>query len=151
MSKVDRGTEEAPERGAAPDVGELLGAPVQTAFDRYGRAVADRMAGEDRWLRFEGPGWDLRLRARAAADGGTPCVRSWTATFARGFDTVSEARHALGLPAAERPTPGIGVEERRQPLRDGRGRVHSLTAAVRDGRVRAVSGFDEPPDWPSDS
>lgn len=125
---------------------ELLGAPVETAFERYGRAAADRRAGEDRWLRFRGPGWDLRLRARPGRDGGPALVRSWTAAFERGFDTLAEARCALGLPPTE-SCAGTAAADLRQPLHDEAGRVHSMTAALRDGRIRAVSGFDEPPDW----
>lgn len=150
MSIIDGEDRRSGEPRAAPDVRELLGAPVQTALDRYGRAVADRMAGEDRWMRFEGPGWSLRLRARADGDGGPPLVCSWTVAFTQGFDTVSEAKHALGLPSPESPTATSGLGDLRQPLRDEAGRVHSLTAAVRAGRIRAVSGFDEPPDWQPD-
>lgn len=135
------------ESEAAPDVRELLRAPVETALERYGRAVADRTAGEDRWLRFRGPGWDLRLRARPDRDGGPALVRSWTAAFARGFDTVPEALRALGLTGSEPPAERAAIGNLRQPLHDAAGRVHSMTATVRDGKIRAVSGFDEAPDW----
>ena len=112
--------------------------------------MADRMAGADRWLRFEGPDWSLRLRARCHRDGGPTRVRSWTAAFAQGFDTVAEALRALGLITSGSPAATAAIEDLRQPLRDEAGRVHSLTASVRDLRIRAVSGFDEPPDWEPD-
>lgn len=150
MSKADSEDRRSGEGGAAPDVRGLLGAPAEAAFKRYGRAGADRRAGLDRWLRFEGPGWSLRLRARAGDDGGPARVRSWTAAFARGFDTMAEAQRALGLPTPERPPATAAVGDLRQPLRDEAGRVHSLTAILGDGRIRAVSGFDEPPDWEPD-
>lgn len=131
-------------RGKAPCVQDLLGQSTDTAFERYGRAAADRRVGEDRWLRFEAPDWTLRLRARPDRSGGPALVRSWTAVFAEGFDTVAEALYALGLPP---PEPSAGTEDIRQPLRDGAGRVHSLTLSVRNGRIRTATGFDEPPDW----
>lgn len=130
--------------GTAPGVRDLLGQPVDAAVERYGRPETDRRAGEDRWLRFEAPNWTLRLRARPDGVGGPALVRSWTAAFAEGFDTVPEALRALGLPCREQ---SVGTEDIRRPLRDGTGRVHSLTLSVRRGRVRAATGFDEPPDW----
>ena len=132
----------------APCVRDLLGQPVDAAFERYGRVAADRRAGADRWLRFEAPNWTLRLRARPDRIGGPALVRSWTAAFAGGFDTVPEALRALGLPP---PEPSAGTEDIRRPLRDSAGRAHSLTLSVRHGRIRAASGFDEPPDWGVDT
>lgn len=145
---ANTGDEGTIRRGAAPCVRDLLGQSVDAAFERYGRAAADRWAGEDRWLRFEAPHWTLRLRARPERVGGPALVRSWTAAFAGGFDTVPEALRALGLPP---PEPSAGTEDLRRPLRDGAGRVHSLTLSVRQGRIRAASGFDEPPDWGVDT
>lgn len=136
--------EEKIHRGTAPGVQDLLGQSVDAALERYGHAAADRRAGEDRWLRFEAPHWTLRLRARPDRIGGPSVVRSWTAVFAEGFDTVPETLRALGLPP---PEPSAGAEHIRQPLRDGAGRVYSLTLSVRNGRIRAATGFDEPPDW----
>lgn len=130
--------------GAAPCVRDLLGQPVDAAFERYGRPMTDRRAGEDRWLRFEAANWTLRLRARPDRAGSPALVRSWTAAFAEGFGTVPEALRALGLPP---PEPSVGTEDVRRPLRDGAGRVHSLTLSVRRGRIRAATGFDEPPEW----
>ena len=131
-------------RQTAPCVRDLLGQPVDAAFERYGRAAADRRVGGDRWLRFEALNWTLRLRARPDRIGGPALVRSWTAVFAEGFDTVPKALRALGLPP---PEPSAGTQEIRRPLRDGAGRVHSLTLSVWHGRIRAATGFDEPPDW----
>lgn len=125
-------------------VRDLLGQSVDAAFERYGRPETDRRAGEDRWLRFAAPNWTLRLRARPDRVGGPELVRSWTADFAEGFDTVPEALRALGLPS---PEPSVGTGDIRRPLRDGAGRVHSLTLSVRRGRIRAATGFDEPPEW----
>lgn len=138
------GDEDTIRHGAAPDVGDLLGQSVDAAFERFGRAAADRRSGDDRWLRFEALDWTLRLRARPDRGGGPALVRSWTATFAEGFATVTEALRALGLPP---PEPTAGTDDLRRPLRDGAGRVHSLTLSMRHGRIRAVTGFDEPPDW----
>ena len=128
----------------APHVRDLLGQPLDAACERFGRAVADRRSGEDRWLRFEAPNWTLRVRARPDRVGGPALVRSWTAAFAEGFRTVPEALRALGLPL---PEPSAGTEVFRLPLPDGAGRVHSLTLSARHGRIRAATGFDEPPDW----
>ncbi|WP_420446981.1 hypothetical protein [Candidatus Palauibacter sp.] len=150
MSTADSEDRRPGEGGAAPDVRGLLGAPLEIAFERYGRAGADRVAGLDRWLRFEGPGWSLRLRARPGGDGGPARVRSWTAAFARGFDTMADAQRALGLPTPKRPAATAASGDLRRPLRDEAGRVHSLTAVLRAGRIRSVSGFDEPPDWEPD-
>ena len=128
----------------APHVRDLLGQPVDAAFERFGRAAADRRSGEDRWLRFEASSWTLRLRARPNRVGGPALIRSWTAAFAAGFPTVPAALRALGLPS---PEPSAGTEDLRLPLRDGAGRLHSLTLSTRHGRIRAATGFDEPPDW----
>ncbi len=141
---TSKNDEDSSHRGAAPCVRDLLGQPVHAAFERYGRAAADRRSGDDRWLRFEAPDWTLRLRARPDRVGGPALVRSWTAAFAEGFETVPEALRALGLP---RPEPSVGTDDIRRPLRDGAGRVHSLTLSVRRGRIHAATGFDEPPDW----
>ena len=136
--------------GAAPNVRDLIGQPVEAAFERYGRATVNRRTGDDRWLRFEAPGWALRLRASPEPPGdlerpGDPTlVRSWTAVFERGFDSVAEALSALGLPP---PDPSVEAGELRMPLRDGAGRVHSLTLSLRQGRIHAATGFDEPPEW----
>ena len=130
--------------GAAPHVRDLLGQSVDAALERYGRAAANRRTGDDRWLRFEAPNWTLRLRARRDRPGGPALVRSWTVAFEGGFDTVAEALGALGLPVPEPPS---GTEDIRRPLRDGAGRVHSLTLSVRHGRIHAATGFDEPPEW----
>lgn len=128
----------------APHVRDLLGQPVDAAFERFGRAAADRRSGEDRWVRFEAPNWTLRLRARPNRVGGPALIRSWTTAFAEGFPTVPEALRALGLPS---PEPSPRTEDVRLPLRDGAGRVHSLTLSARHDRIRAATGFDEPPDW----
>lgn len=128
----------------APDVSDLLGSTIDEAFARFGPAVADRRVGADRWLLFKSPSWTLRLRIRPCSDGGHAVVRSWTAHFAHGFDTVPSALHAMGLAPQE---PSTEVGGLRLPLRDTAGRVHSLTASGSAGRVFAVSGFDEPPDW----
>jgi hypothetical protein len=130
--------------GTAPRVRDLLGQSVDAAFERYGRPAMDRRVGEDRWLRFEARNWTLRLRARPARSGGPALIRSWTAAFARGFDTVPEVLRALGLPS---PEPSAGKDDIRRPLRDRAGRLHSMTLSVRRGRIRAATGFDEPPDW----
>lgn len=141
---ASKNDEDSIREGTAPCVRDLLGQSVDAAFERYGRPETDRRAGEDRWLRFEAPSWTLRLRARPDRVGGPALVRSWTAAFADGFDTVTEALRALGLPS---PEPSVGTADIRRPLRDGAGRVHSLTLSARRGRIRAATGFDEPPDW----
>ena len=134
-------------RGAFPDLRDLVGTSAAAAIERLGRPTADRRVGPDRWLRFEGRGWSLRARARPRRPGGDARVRSWTVACESGFDTLADALRALGLAdAASPPVPG----ELRLPLRDRDGRLHSLTAAERAGRIHAVSAFDEPPDWASD-
>ena len=131
-------------RGLAPDVRDLLGATIDEAFTRYGSARADRAVGADRWLRFEGKEWTLRVRARPQSVDGVAVIRSWTAVIEHRFGTVPEALRALGLPP---PRPPVRIGDLRQPLYDSVGRVHSLTVHLKNGRVGAVSGFDEPPDW----
>lgn len=137
------------ESGREPllDLQDLLGASAEAAFERFGRPAADRRVGGDRWLRFEGPGWSLRARARPLRAGEDARIRSWTIAFEDGFEALAAALSALGLGGGF-PDPAEG--ELRLPLRDGAGRLHSLTAAEREGRIRAVSAFDEPPDWEPD-
>ncbi|WP_419163183.1 hypothetical protein [Candidatus Palauibacter sp.] len=125
---------------------DLIGEPADTASERFGRAIADRRVGEDRWLRFEGSDWSVRLRARSERPGAPARIRSWTVAFLHGFDTVEGAMRAAGLPPPASRA-GAGAGPLRLPLSDGAGRLHSLTASLRDGRIRSISGFDERPDW----
>lgn len=122
----------------------LLGETAESALERFGTAEVDRALGEDRWMVFEGAGWSLRLRARPERFGAHAVVRSWTVSFDRGFESLADALAALGLPEI-----GTGADpgSLRLPLTDARGRVHSLTADERAGRVRSITAFDEPPEW----
>ena len=137
-----RETDPGPE--GRPAVRDLLGQSAEAACERFGRPVVDRWTGGDRWLRFEGPDWSLRARARPRGSGGAARIRSWTVAFSKGFDTLGAALRALGLGDA---APGPETGELRLPLRDGAGRLHSLTASRRGARIHSVSAFDEPPDW----
>ena len=128
------------------DLRDFLRASAEAAFERFGRPAVDRWVDGDRWLRFEGPGWSLRARARPLRKGGNARIRSWTVAFEDGFEGLGVALPALGLGSGS-PPPAAG--ELRLPLRDGAGRLHSLTASERAGRIHAVSAFDEPPDWES--
>ena len=128
------------------DLRDFLGASTASAFERFGRPAVDRWSGGDRWLRFEGPGWSLRARARPLRTGEGARIRSWTFAFEEGFDALVAALHALGLAGG---VPDLPEGELRLPLRDSAGRLHSLTASERDGRIHAVSAFDEAPDWES--
>ncbi len=72
-------------------------------------------------------------------------VRSWTFGHADGFGTLLEALRALALPTV--PARDCAVETLRMPLPDESGRIHTLTALKRGGRIVSVSAFDEPPEW----
>ena len=135
-------------RGALLDLRDLLGAFADTARARFGPPAVDRRVGRDRWLRFEGAGWSLRVRARPRRTEEGARIRSWTVACERGFDTLGDALRAFSLDRAA-PTPEGA--ELRLPLRDTAGRVHSLTASRRGGRIHAVSAFDEPPEWLPDA
>lgn len=92
---------------------------------------------------FEGAGWSLRLRGSRDSAGDLWLVRSWTVTLEEGPPTLDAACAVLGLSVEEVDAHGL-----RLPLLCPRsGVVHSLTATRRAGRIRSVTGFDEPPDW----
>ncbi|MCG8466941.1 MAG: hypothetical protein MJB57_01835 [Gemmatimonadetes bacterium] len=135
--------------GPIPDLSGTLQERLPVLETRLGRPVADRTSGADRWILYEGDGWSLRLRARASREGEDARVRSWTVTFDEGFETLSQACTALGLPAvvAEEVARGDHASLRAPLSSDARGAVCSLTALRRDGRVRSVTVFDEAPDW----
>lgn len=132
------------EGASSLDLRDLLGATAEAAIARFGLPAADRRAGGDRWLVFRNSAWSLRLRARPRRAGGPARVRSWTVAWPAGFDTLGDALRAIGLPGSS-TVPDSGAL--RLPLPDGAGRLHSLTASRREGRIRSISGFDEPPDW----
>lgn len=131
--------------GPILDLNGLLEETAEAASERFGIADVDRVLGEDRWMVFVGRGWSLRLRARPKRNGGPARVRSWTVTFDPGLPSLEAACSALALPP---PAPTIGRGPIRLRLPTVRsGRSHSLTAVERDGLIRSVTAFDEPPDW----
>lgn len=148
--------------GSGPDDGErraagrslprldgLLGEGSGAALARLGPPAADRVTGSERWLRYEGDGWSLRLRLTGSAEGER--VASWTLGLDPGVATLGSAARSAGLwPAAAPDVPAGEVEEPmvRRVLPDPAGGPdRSLTASVRGGRFVALTAFDEPPDW----
>lgn len=131
------------------DLGGLLGAPVERLLERMpGVPAADRASRGDRWLVFELDGLSLRVRCEPSE--ATTRVSSWTATFGHPPASLRAAAERVGLwpelePDADVPAGG-GMIRRPLPA-DGVGAVHSVTAAVRDGRIVQMTAFDEPPDW----
>ena len=117
------------------------------AVGRLGAPTARRVAAGDVWLVFELSACTLRARCSGST---TSRIASWTATFSRGYDCLREAVDLLGLwPAAAPDEIAVRCEHPliRRALPRPDGEVHTLTATVREGRVVAVSVFDEAPDW----
>lgn len=133
------------------DLAGLLRAPAESLLRRLPvDPSTDRTRAGDRWLVFEADGLSLRVRCEEDEAGGGSRVASWTATFESPPSSLRAAAGRLGLwpEVAPDAAPGTGESMIRRPLgADGDGPVHSLTAAVRDGRIVQVTAFDEPPDW----
>jgi len=99
---------------------------------------------------YEGDFGSLRVRVTPLGTGGEPCVRSWTLAFRPPAPTTLEAAcKALGIrPADEVAPPPRSSTLLRRPLPNlATGEIHSLTAVRREGAIRSVTAFDEPPDW----
>lgn len=131
------------------DLAGSVGLPAERLLERLpARPVADRTGRGDRWLVFELPAVSLRVRCERRE--GSDRVASWTASFEDPPASLRAAAERLGLWPELAPDAG-GAEAGsmiRRPLRSADGEaVHSVTAAVRDGRVVQVTAFDEPPDW----
>jgi hypothetical protein len=127
-----------------PHLDGLLGTPADDVVRRLGGPAVDRAARGERWLRFDGEGWSLRVRIGEDAR-----VASWTLTLPQGTATLRAAAEPVGLWPACAPdgSPGDApLLRRRLPSPAGRP-DHTLTATVREGRVIALTAFDEPPDW----
>ncbi|HKK08664.1 MAG TPA: hypothetical protein VKA44_07250 [Gemmatimonadota bacterium] len=132
-----------------PRLAGLLGAASGSLLGRLGPPSADTRTGEERWLRFEGAGWSLRVRLSGSASGER--VSSWTLGLEPGVRTLRAAAEPVGLWPACAPdaaAPEVREPLLRRPLPDpGGGADRSLTASVRGGRVVALTAFDEAPDW----
>lgn len=132
---------------SAPCAG-LIGLTDDELVRRCGLPVARRTVAGDTWLVFRSAGVSLRARCEGSAPAR---VVSWTATFEAGHVTLRAAARAVGLwPAAAPDQEAATVQAPliRRPLPCPRsGRLHSLTASVRHGRITRISVFDEPPEW----
>jgi len=132
-----------------PRLDGLLGERSGEALARLGPPAADRVTASERWLRYEGEGWSLRLRLTGSAEGER--VASWTLGLAPGVRTLEAATRPAGLWPAAAPDVAAGEVEAplvRRVLPDPAGGPdRSLTASVRGGRFVALTAFDEPPDW----
>lgn len=99
---------------------------------------------------YEGDGWSLRVRLAPGPGHDEARVRSWTASFHPPLESLGAACAALGL-APSPPTPADHASEPallRRGLPDpASGASHSLTAVARPDGVRAVTAYDEAPDW----
>jgi len=131
------------------DLAGLLGERLEVVTRRFKAAGGYRDQGEDQWVVCEGKGWSLRLRANRDHVESSVRVRSWTITFESGYPSFEAACTAVGITL----TPNLdnsatGHRSLRRPFPDPcSGRIHSLTAAIKNGAVQSVTGFDEPPDW----
>ena len=131
-----------------PGCAGLIGLTDAELSRRLGEPTVRRALGDDTWLIFESAALGLRVRCV----GKEPArVASWTATFKIGHSRLQEAAEALGLwpvasPDEEASASVAPLIRRPLPCPDS-GRIHSLTATVRGGRITAMSAFDEPPDW----
>lgn len=131
----------------------LIGRSVERLRARLGTETTAREAGGGRWLVYERPDAQLRVRLVPVdpASGVAPGrhrVASWTVTFHRPPGSTEELARRLGIP----PVPLAPVEPDapllRAPLPDpGTGALHSLTVLRRGGRYVQATAFDEPPDW----
>lgn len=128
-------------------LGRAIGAPAHALVSALGEPVARRLSGDDLWLVFEGPGCRLRVRCDAAPEGAD--VASWTLSFDAGPPTLREAAEPLGLWPQAAPDIAAGESEDAPILRavGVAGRVHSLTASIKNGRIHRITLFDEPPEW----
>ncbi|MFQ5890069.1 MAG: hypothetical protein ACE5JR_08445, partial [Gemmatimonadota bacterium] len=113
-----------------------------------GEPPADSTVGRERWLVFEWTDVVLRVRGGAGPEGR---ITSWTATLQNGRGTLREAAAPFGLWPACAPDEEAGTVQtplvRRGLPASGTGRARTLTATVREGRITAITLFDEPPDW----
>ncbi len=126
----------------------LVGLAEDDLTRRFGESTSRRTLGPDTWVVFASEKMSLRIRLTGDP---VPKVASWTASFAIGFRHLSDAARTVGLwPAAgpEEDASGITLPLVRRALPcSGSDRMYSLTATVRQGRFKALSVFDEDPDW----
>ncbi|MFO7587601.1 MAG: hypothetical protein R6X22_05955 [Gemmatimonadota bacterium] len=129
----------------------LLGLDEDELGSRLGEATSRRAAAGDVWLVYVSDRLSLRVRCARRAPGERPRVASWTASFARGHETLSDAARSVGLwplAAPDQEARTVRAPLIRRPLPcPASGDVLSLTATVRNGRITQISVFDEPPDW----
>ena len=120
---------------------------------RFGSPESDRSIGRDQWIIYATDEWRLRLRCEPPAGAPAPsAVRSWTLDLAAGFRDLPEALATLGLRAIGPVAACPAAPDRlvRCELEAGGGRA-SLTARIESGLVRAITAFDEAPDWLEDA
>lgn len=138
---------------SALDLDGLLGVREEAVRDRLGEPAVDRRIGPERWLVYERADLTLQLRLEGGVVAAPSLVRSWTVTFATARDSLEDACDAVGVtPAAGDSLDAFPAAPGmlRRPLPDAAtGRVYSLTARARAGRIRSLTAFDEPPDWRS--
>lgn len=126
---------------------EAPGLPCEVLRERLGEPAAEREAGGGRWFLYRWPGITLRVRGGAGARGR---IAAWTAALEDGGRSLSEAADPFGLWPACAPDAAAGSAPpllRRAVRPPGGGPARSLTATVREGRITALTLFDEEPDW----
>jgi hypothetical protein len=138
-------------RPASIDCRGLVGLAEAALIERFGPIASRRDRSGETWLVFQRPALALRVRLARSPGDAVPRLASWTATFADGFETLSDATGAVGLwpdAAPDASAADLEVPLVRRALAAPGGRaIHSLTATIRGGRFIAVSVFDEAPEW----
>jgi len=126
---------------------EILGVSAAGVCGRLGVPRLQRLVSGEPWLLYEWKKLSVRIRCGAGSKG----VTSWTVRFVDGARTLCEATRPLGLwPAAAPDAAAAATPEpmlRRAVLLPGATAPRSLTASLAEGRIKAVTLFDEPPDW----
>lgn len=128
----------------------MVGRTAESAKELLGEPSAERRIGADRWLVYRYPTLIVRLRCRRAPGCEEDRVASWTATFGTARTSLREAAGPLGLWPACAPDARAGARDGllRRALADPAAAMpRSLTASVRQGSIRTISVFDEPPEW----
>ena len=125
----------------------LIGMAVEELCDALGPPKVEHRQGDDTWLVFRTPDFDLRVRCAGQPD---PVARSCTATLTEPAATLAEATGRLGLWPASQPDETASKVDAplvRRALTGSAGELLSLTATVRAGHFSQVTVFDEEPEW----
>jgi len=135
---------------ASSPVTRLIGKTVDALRDSLGPPDVEHRQGDDTWLIFRTPDFDLRIRCAGAPD---PIARSCTATLTEPAATLARATARLGLWPTSQPDVTASTVDAplvRRALPGSAGELFSLTATVRAGHFSQVTVFDEEPEWMAD-